>query len=127
MIGKFWKLFLNKIIHNSLIYSGPKHILVVVKWHEAFNKLAEHVKRFFFIKDLQKSSNYKVKALAIPNSYIPDTIRTADALYTLQSFLANVCQFIEVQLIGKCSRQIELDLVRILARVSLIKLFGKLN
>ena len=82
------ELVFDEEFNNLLVDPGPEQVLEVVDWHQVLYDARERPERLFLCHDLEEASNDEVEALAVPDVYVAECIRRADALNGVQDFLA---------------------------------------
>lgn len=104
-------------IHDFLIDSRAYHELVVIEGHNALNYLADHIEGLLLCKHLQQAASDKVEALAVADDTISDGVGQTHPLNLLSYFAAYRCVLVEVGFICERPRQVQPNLVQVLAWV----------
>ena len=58
MLSQLRHALFQKLSHDGLVDASANHQLVVVKWQQSFNNLAQHKETLLFIHDLDQAANY---------------------------------------------------------------------
>ena len=100
---------------NLLVNKRTNHVRIVVQGQQRFDHLHEHPEGFFLSKFidvsthyLQKTSHYKVEALAVANSGISDCVGKKNVFNCVSSPL-----FLKERFAAKSSRKVNFDLMNI--------------